>query len=414
MMLRARANWALAYTPVVSIDPAGALLLEVGGSLRLFGGLQALRERLSKELRCAGSRVVISSAPFAKAALWLARANQEQDHPESLTVIAALARLPLACLSWPLQAQQKLLRMGVRTLGDCMRLPRDGFARRIGLGYLREIDQASGRYPEILSQHKAPQEFTDSLEFDAETFAAEQIIGAVSKLFEGLADKLTQNQASAQSVSIQLQHLTREPTHLELTLRKPCTAVAHFLELLDLQLDSQLLPAPVTAVALRVELVPVFQPVTDSLLLGHDGKASDAHEARHSRAVRLVERLRARVGTHRVYGLNLVAEHRPEYAWGIAEPCDQPGQSIVPGTMISRKRPLWLLGSPRRLAIKCGRPVYRGELLFQSQAERIESGWWDGRDIRRDYYRVADRQGRHFWVYRNCRDSAWFLHGLFG
>lgn len=32
--------------------------------------------------------------------------------------------------------------------------------------------------------------------------------------------------------------------------------------------------------------------------------------------------------------------------------------------------------------------------------ERIESGWWDGADVRRDYYRVELRGGRQAWAYR--------------
>jgi protein ImuB len=86
----------------------------------------------------------------------------------------------------------------------------------------------------------------------------------------------------------------------------------------------------------------------------------------------------------------------------------------VPGGLIGRLRPLWLLGQPERLRSRDGIPVYGGELLFLSDAERIESGWWDGRDIRRDYYAVVDRSGRRFWVYRDCHSDGWFLHGFFG
>jgi protein ImuB len=45
--------------------------------------------------------------------------------------------------------------------------------------------------------------------------------------------------------------------------------------------------------------------------------------------------------------------------------------------------------------------------------ERIETGWWRGRDVRRDYYLVESAAGKRFWLFRAVRDGAWFLHGTF-
>ena len=139
-----------------------------------------------------------------------------------------------------------------------------------------------------------------------------------------------------------------------------------------------------------------------------------SRNGRQAFVARFIDRLRARVGEHSVHGLNLVAEHRPEYAWEATEPCSQAVAMNVPGALIGRLRPLWLLGNPKRLKSHADRPVYGGELVFLNDAERIESGWWDGHDIRRDYYTMADRSGRRFWVYRDCHNHDWFLHGFFG
>ena len=46
--------------------------------------------------------------------------------------------------------------------------------------------------------------------------------------------------------------------------------------------------------------------------------------------------------------------------------------------------------------------------------ERIETGWWKGSTIRRDYFRVEDQHGRRFWIFRDLRNGDWFLHGVFG
>jgi len=416
-LLQALANWALAYTPVVSIDGADALLLEVGGSLRLFEGFETLRRRLLKDLQSSGHIAVISSAPVAKAALWLARLGQEAHCNAMHDLQVVLGALPLACLGWPLTVQCTLLQMGVRTLADCMRLPRDGFARRVGPGYLRELDRGFGRCPELLQHYQPPEVFNDSIELDAESQILDQITPVLHELLARLAAFLTRRQAATQRLYLQLRHQGRPATCLEIEVREPCASIHHFIELLHLRLDREILPAPVIEVSLHAALLPCGE--------GHNvdfwGDAAanvcvnPAKRAvlQRSDVARLIERLRARVGPERVHGLCLVAEHRPEYAWCRTEPYSFVGGLNMLGKLITRVRPLWLFAEPRPLQIVQGAPVYQGKLFFVSDAERIESGWWDGRDVRRDYYRVADGRGKRLWVYQDCRSSGWYLHGLF-
>ncbi len=76
--------------------------------------------------------------------------------------------------------------------------------------------------------------------------------------------------------------------------------------------------------------------------------------------------------------------------------------------------PLWLLKEPRPLSHHDGWPYLCGPLEAESGPERIESGWWDGQDIARDYFIVRDPHGARFWIYRDLGDaSAWYLHGVF-
>jgi protein ImuB len=422
-MLQARANWALAYTPVVSINPAGALLLELGGSLRLFGGLSNLRSRLLADLHTCGCRVVIASAPVAKAALWLATAGKQPDCTEQHKLPGLLADLPLGCLSWPVAVQRQLMQMGIRTLGDCVRLPRDGFARRVGPGYLHELDQGFGRSPDLPDYYQPPEDFHDTLELIPASLIAGEVAGVLHELCSRLSVFLRQRQANVQQLNIRMEHCGRDSTPLEIVLREPCTSANYFLELLHLQLDKHMLPAPVTGVSLQASVIPaaavagrhlqadVAAQSMGSLLAAVPGSERNTD---HTEVNRLIERLRARLGTQHVYGLNLVAEHRPERAWAVAEPSGVISSQPVAGQIVSRIRPLWLFASPRRMETRCGEPVYRGRLVFVSDAERIESGWWDGHDIRRDYYTVTGDCGRRLWIYRDRRDSGWYLHGLFG
>ncbi|HYC08520.1 MAG TPA: hypothetical protein VEC10_02715, partial [Steroidobacteraceae bacterium] len=73
------------------------------------------------------------------------------------------------------------------------------------------------------------------------------------------------------------------------------------------------------------------------------------------------------------------------------------------------------LAVPQPLAMRAGLPWRRGLLQLLSEPERIESGWWDGEDVARDYYTASDIHGVRLWIFRE-RTAAhgWFLHGIFG
>lgn len=78
------------------------------------------------------------------------------------------------------------------------------------------------------------------------------------------------------------------------------------------------------------------------------------------------------------------------------------------------QRPLWMLPVPIRLREAQGRPVFQGALQISRGPERIETGWWDGGDVRRDYYVAQNQRGVQLWIYRDLRETRWYLHGLFG
>jgi protein ImuB len=45
--------------------------------------------------------------------------------------------------------------------------------------------------------------------------------------------------------------------------------------------------------------------------------------------------------------------------------------------------------------------------------ERIETGWWRGALVRRDYYRIELAGGLWLWGFRNLSEGGWFVQGLF-
>jgi protein ImuB len=77
-------------------------------------------------------------------------------------------------------------------------------------------------------------------------------------------------------------------------------------------------------------------------------------------------------------------------------------------------RPLWMITEPLGLKMMAGKPAFPDVLDLEGGPERIETGWWDGGDIRRDYYIARNRHGMRLWIFRDCREPRWYLHGFFG
>ncbi len=408
-LLNGLAQWALGFTPVVSCVNHG-LLLEVRGSLNLFGGLKKLAASLIEKLQACDQQVRVAYAPTARAALWLVHASQSQyiHGCYALTDLPALlAALPLHCLGWPDAVQKKLHQMGVSNLGECLRLPRDGFARRIGSRYLQELDQGLGRYPDVRSYFQAPVRFQARLELASETVQMGPIINLCQELLAQLGAFMRQRQQGMQQLDVQLLHYQHPPTALTVTTRDVDTQVGYLFDLLCLRFDRLSLKRPVTGVRLSAEMLTLCSSPSGNLF------DSPVDESNERQSHYLLERLRARLGAVQVHFIQQVAEHRPERAWRAIA---QPGIHVMeeyPGELVHRPRPIWLLAEPRRLSAVGEQPVWQGKLTFLSDAERIESGWWDGGDIRRDYYAVAGQAGAHGWVFRDCRSFAWYLHGIF-
>ncbi len=404
------AGWAGRFTPAVSHDGGNSLLLEVGASLKLFGGLGRLKDLLRQGLRLQGHDVCIACTPTPRAALWFARSGQQCTLRSAAALHQALAGVTVTAPGWPAKVLQLLLKMGLTTLGDCVRLPRQGFARRFGPGILRELDQAYGRAADPRCPFRSAERFEQALELPAETADAGMVLEGFQRLFRQLDAELASRQASVRSVGCRLLHPDGQQTRLLLALQQ-AAGVRLLPDLLRLRLASRALSAMVSTLVLEAELVPGREPGGTDLL----GQALTPG----SEMAGLLARLRARLGADAVQGLALVPEHRPERAWRfLPDPLATRAMpdSLPPGGHgpAHRERPVWLLPTAEPLAEVSGHPVWRGALRLERGPERIETGWWDGGDIRRDYYLASNRGGALLWIYRDLRSRAWYLHGIFG
>jgi protein ImuB len=161
------------------------------------------------------------------------------------------------------------------------------------------------------------------------------------------------------------------------------------------------LPAPTIALHLRAEALLAYVPREATWLPGAKEQALDRG--------RLIERLSARLGANRVFGIAVVEDHRPERGW---EKGSDP--FFTKKGTDQKSRPAWLLHHPQKLITQEGVPTLQGDLEMLAGPERIEAGWWDGEEVSRDYYVAANPRGETFWIFREHHGAqGWYLHGVF-
>jgi protein ImuB len=337
------------------------MLLEVKSSLKLFGGLAAIEGRLMEEFRrrCIAAR--LSAAPTPLAALWLARnGGGDVERPEK--VAGCLSALDLSISRWPDEIQSTLRAMGLRTMGDCLRLPREGFARRIGRQYLLELDKALGRAWDQREVFVPARRLSATVELLCEVTNTAALAKAGKQLADRLSRALLARQAQVQGLEMTFHHLHREPTKAQIDLVEPAHDAERIFRLLEDKLERIVLPAPAVCIGLRTAPMQPMRLRNEALPLRGAHARLDCAGNKE-----LVERLRGRLGTEQVYGLALLAEHRPEAAW--RKVTEGLFRTAFDGALMApcaSQRPLWLLPEPLPLKGGTGQPSYRGRLWLES------------------------------------------------
>lgn len=399
--LRQLAAWSLQFTPVVSPQRPDALLLEVGGSLRYFGGLERLRTAIADGVVGLGYRPLTSLAPTPTAAWLFARAGDTTAATTQPECDTTLTHLPVSVLSLEHPRQhEELTGLGCETLGDVLALPRDGLARRFGHALLRQLDRAGGRHANPRHPWQPPPRYRAEITLPRESGDRELIARGLERLLGELCGYLSGLGRGVQRLELRLHHVPRGASTARIGLLAPSRDAAHLRTLAHERLERLSLPGPVQSLTLLAGDLQPLAPESPALLPG-------AREETPWRG--LVERLSTRLGKETVSGLDTRSEHRPERAWRYVAP-GRGGGTPAPNSA----RPLWLLDPPRALTVTGEIPAWHGPLTLHDGPERIESGWWDGQDVARDYYVASNAGGERLWVYRERGHArGWFLHGLF-
>jgi len=418
------ATAALAFTPMVSLALPDAVLADIGPSLRLFGGLRPLVGRLLRAVRAHGYEPALGLAPTPSAALVLARAGGIAPVLDSAGLPGALSKVSLRWLDLEPAAREVLAAAGITTFGEIAALPRASLARRVGPAVVDALDRALGRTPDARLPYEPPPRFEARLPLPAPADNAEALGFALHRLVLQLSHWLTARGLGVTRLTLTLRHERHvhargiAPTVVPFALGAPARAIAHLAGVLRERLARVALPAPVEALHLASDETAPLAGRNLGLLAGDEAGRVE---------VPLFERLRARLGDDAVTRLAPRAEHRPERAQreaalapAVARVARMDDDLSASAAALAAQqahalppRPLWLLDAAQPIGVELeARPW-----VLRDGPERIESGWWDGADLRRDYFVAETPDGALRWIYRDHRygtdDGEWFVHGLY-
>ena len=403
------ACWAGCFTPRISLAPPNVVLLEISASLRLFGGIAAVERQVHEGLEQLGLITHVACAPTPLAAHWFAACGQGPVAGSDWR--QALDRLPLAVLvSDPAcpAALELLNGLGIRSLGEVRTLPSAGLALRQAGAISLLIARARGEQPDPRPWFEPPARFAHELVLPAPSHHSEALLFAARRLFASLSAWLRARHAAIDHCHLVLVHERHAATALDIVLGHPSHDDRHFALIARELLATQVLADEVCALRLEAEHV-LEHPLLAGELFETPAQLRDE-------AWRLLERLRARMGKDAICRLGVVTDHRPEAAWQVcaanraaASPAPRRPAPRRPATLAlpGRRRPFWLLPEPRAIDAR--------RLTLLGDAERIESGWWDGGDIRRDYYLAHERDHRLCWIFHQLDPpGGWYVQGYFG
>ena len=387
------------------------------------------------------------------------------------SVREVLRQLPVGCLRLSDETLDLLYRLGIHRLSQLLDLPRDSIAQRLGEQVARRCDQLLAEIQEPLEILHPQQPYLAWQLLPGRIGGPDVMYGLFEQLTGTLLKRLKKESRGVLQVSCTIELScygqrvyrdagdTRQDTKtLTLGLYRPTTDLKHLSELFQLQWDRLGQVDEVYSFRVEFTQTTIMQQKQLSLFegqkkagQGYRWQAADSLDGiPPAKLVRLIDRLSSRLGKQQVLRATLKPEALPEYGFQL-EPlanlnvqrwCRQvltskktppdkqktPSQQNNRGWLLKQRKladslPVWYWKEP--LEIQCQTNQTGNcptELLHKGRwqkvirywgPERIESGWWRGRAVRRDYYRVELQTGLRFWVYRVLPGDRWFLQGNF-
>lgn len=422
------ADWCDRYTPLVALDGADGLFLDITGCAHLFGGEEQMMENVVTRLRQQGfdARAGFASCPGAA---WAAARFLSPSVVPPGGEAAALAPLPLSALRIDPAVRAGLESVGLRTVGSIMEAPRAPLARRFGGALLVRLDQALGEAEEAISPRLAVPPLSAERHLAEPVVNAEDIENLAFMLATTLREDLERRGEGADALQLALFRVDgvvqRYVVRTSLPLREPVLIRKLFREKLAATGDE-------IDAGYGFDLVRLSVLRASSFAIAQTDLVGESAGEEQGTAL-FADRVRARLGENALMRPVAVESHIPERAVRMVPFAAAARAPLAAKQAPTRpERPLRLFARPEPLDIVVAEVPEGPPLRFRWRSatyhvtrsegpERLAPEWWHeaGDAPTRDYFRIEDAEGRRFWLYRQgFYDTAknmprWFMHGIF-
>ncbi len=416
------------FSPLVGIEEidqrdgsfSDCLLMDVTGLQHIFHNDQKLARKVTSQFQVWNyyTRVAIAETLGVAWAAAHFLANSRTSAILSRHDGEIISRLPVEGLRLPVKTVDLLHQLGLYEIGQLLSIDRSSLKTRFGAEMLLRLDQFTGRADEIIVPYQRSSEFTERWIFEYPTTDHATIEHVIRQLLQRLTVALRQQQQGVLELACLLKFEAAETLSLMVGLYEATVSEWHLFDLLGLQLETLRLTAPVSDITVQAKQV--------APLVWRQAELFASEQRDNPRALGgFIDRLSSRLGRDCVIRPRLQADAVPERAV-----VDQPLAGLKPKNKSRAKsrfnpweRPLCLLPEPvpiQVISMMADEPPQvffyqnrRHNMVRYWGPERIETAWWRGSSIRRDYYRVEADTGHRFWLFRCLRDLRWFLHGEF-
>ena len=422
------ATICLSVSDHVYLPGHDTLVIDIRGSLRLFGsprGLsRTLRPKLEDKLRQLDLAPLYTEAasPSASASVLLARLGRTVLIQQKDGLRSELGGLAIDFLAVDKKIKKRLASCGLHYLRDLWRLPSAALRLRFGRELSDYLSELQGEIKTSMPRWHEPLVFNRNISPEAHAETPSDILWLARQLLEQLVTFLRQHHKTTDHLHFSLTDIKLQTQTIELSTRKPARESSVWLMLLELKLQKAVITCSITSIHL------ICSNFLDYLPGGAHPSCKAGKQAGSDKTTpTLLELLSARLGEEAIFSIHQQEDHDPVIAgyykayghtYALMSPSESPRSC---GFLPTGTQPCLLLPAPVPLAIQQQRPVYLSPLLLVRGPERVETRWWTGQDIQRDYYVARNLQGMRLWIFRDLKrsrepetaKSCWFLQGLF-
>ncbi|MDV7103941.1 DNA polymerase Y family protein [Vibrio sp. TH_r3] len=386
------AHWLYITTADISLSPPCGLLLKVTSMLSLYDDLNSYWQEIKNVLDQLNVKYDFSTGYSPYSARLLAQVGFNQVTSDRQILEAHLKKYPLQATELSNKDIEKLNRVGVRQLGDLLKLDSSELARRFDIQLVNYIGQLSGRFKHLVEFYYPPESFSRYLDLLYEIENIQWVSKPLQTLLIQLENFLKLRNLVAYEITLTLHQRDKdqEEQSVIFTSARGDYLASKWHELSQLTLESVQLASPIIAMTLDANRVAQAQTEERDLFDGTTGKLS---------ALELVSLLQAKLGKQSVQGITLTSDPRPERSTQLCPPL-QPHKTSKHTKQI---RPSLLLPIPTPLQEKVS-------IIYGP--ERLATGWWDGNEVIRDYFIARSVTGKILWIFKTPT-KQWFIHGVF-